>query len=259
MALSLNQTTVIDLGPMVAGAYPISMVGWFRVPSTSNALTLLRVDDTTTTSYHTLAYEGNSTGRLRAVTKATAVVAALSTAPLVPGQWHHAAGVFEANNARRVYLDGGNMDFSGHTQVIGEANLFRAGNINSSTAIDAAEIAIFAGVLSEDEIIMLSRGCPVLSLPSANVLLTYHDCLRRINRPGTEPLGSTAIAPPVVEHPRVLMSHRGRTLTQPWRVHGPLQVEQSELAIAGVADDAGQSSIAGIAGNSSLLFGEVHC
>ncbi len=269
MAVSLNQDGIVDLGPLGITDYPFTMVGWFRVPSVSSPLTLMRIDNTATTSFHYIMYEGHLTGQVLAGIKIGTVIGARTTAPMVPGQWHHVVAVFEAYNSRRVYLDGGNMDSSGHIRVFDGADQFRAGNINSSTAVDMAEIAIVAAVLSDNEIAILARGGPMLSLPRAAELLTYHDCVRRINRPGVGPLASSAVSLTVVDHPRVLMSCGGLSFAQPSRTCGPLQIdqesyvssfsEQGQLAAAGVADGVGQAVTAGIASEGSVLFGEVLC
>jgi hypothetical protein len=269
MALSLNQIGLVDLGSLVITGYPFTMVGWFRVPSVSSFLTLMQIDNTATTSYHAVVYEGHSAGQAAVVSKVGVSGAARSTIAMTPGQWQHVVGVFEAHNARRVYLDGGNMGSGANSRVFDGANQFRAGNIFTSTAVDVAEIAILAGVLSEEEIGMLARGCPVLCLPSASGLLTYHDCVRGINRPGVGPLASSAVSLTVVDHPRVLMARCSLSLAQPCRTCGPIQIdqksyvssfsEQGQFAAAGVADGAGQAAIAGIAAEGSALFGEVLC
>ena len=269
MAISLNNAGLVDLGPLAITGYPFTLVGWFRVPSVSSAVTLMRIDNMATTSFHAIAYEGQLAGQAAAVSKVEDTGAARSTLAMTPGQWQHVVGVFEAHNSRRVYLDGGNMGSTSSSRVFDGANLFRAGNINSSNMVDLAEFAIFASVLTDAEIVMLARGCPVLCLPSANGLLTYHDGVRGVNRPGVGPLASSAGSPTVVDHPRVLMSGGGRTLAQPSRTCGPFRVEQescrssfseqSQLSVAGVAGGGGQASVAGIASEGSVLLGEVLC
>lgn len=269
MAISLNDAGPVDLGPLAITGYPFTMVGWFRVPSVTSAVTLMRIDNTLTTSFHAIAYEGQSAGQVAAISKVGATGAARTTIAMTPGLWQHVVGVFEADNSRRAYLDGDNMGSSAASRVFDGANLFRAGNLNSSSMVDLAEFAVFASVLTDVEIGMLARGCPVLCLPSANELLTYHDGVRGINRPGVEPLASSPVSPAVVDHPRVLMPSGGRTLAQPCRTCGPFQIdresyrtsfsEQGQLSAAGVADGEGQAATAGIASEGSVLFGEVLC
>jgi Concanavalin A-like lectin/glucanases superfamily len=269
MGLSLNQSGFVDLGSLVITGYPFTMVGWYRVPSVSNLLTLLRIDNTATTSYHAVVYEGHSAGQAAVISKVGTTGAARSTIAMTPGQWQHVVGVFEDHNSRRVYLDGGNMGSGLNSRVFDGANQFRAGNFFSSTAVDVAEIAIFASILPDEEISMLARGCPVLALPSAAALLTYHDGVREINRPGVGPLASSTGSLTVVDHPRVLMSRGGHSLAQPCRTCGPFQIdqesyrtsfsEQGQLSASGVAGSAGQAAVAGIASEGPVLFGEVLC
>jgi hypothetical protein len=267
MGLSLDQAGVVDLGSLGITGHPFTLVGWFRVPSVSSLLTLMRIDNTLTSSYHAVIYEGQSAGQVAVVSKVGVTGAARTTLAMTPGTWHHVVGVFEADDARRVYLDGGDMGSSAHLRVFDGANQYRVGNTGTSDLVDVAEAAIFAAVLSDAEIGMLARGCPVLALPRANSLLTYHDFVRGINRPGSGPLASVAGTPTVVSHPRVLQARGGRTLAQPCRTCGPFQVderscrssfiEHGQQTVAGVAGVAGQASVAGIDSNSAALFGEV--
>ncbi|MCH7752987.1 MAG: hypothetical protein IH898_12660 [Planctomycetes bacterium] len=139
--------------------------------------------------------------------------------------------------------------------------------MSTSDAVDVAEAGIIAGVLSDEEIVMLANGFSMLVLPSAALLLTYHDCVRGINRPGVGPVASSAGTPTVVDQPPILMASGGLSQVQPFRIRGPLQIdqesyrtsfsEQAQHYVAGVSDDAGQQSVAGIASDSTVLHGEV--
>lgn len=267
MALSLSQAEVVDLGSLPINDYPFTLAGWFRVPSVSKLLPLLRVENTETGSSHSLYFRGHIDSVAAAISVVGVAGAAKSTTPMIPGQWHHVVGVFEADNLRRVYLDGGNKGTSIATRVFDGADQFVLGNVSTTDAVDVAEIGIIDGVLSDEEIAMLAKGCSMLTLPSAAQLLTYHDCVRDINRPGVGPVASSAGTPAVVDQPPILMASGGLSQVQPFRIRGPLQIDQesyrtsfSEHAqhyVAGVSDDAGQLSVAGIASDSTVLHGEV--
>lgn len=267
MALSLSNSEVVDLGSLPISDYPFTLAGWFRVPSVSKLLTLMRVDNTVTGSSYSIYFRGHIDNLATANSKVGVSGTAKSTAPMIPGQWHHVTGVFETNNARRVYLDGGNTGTSSHTRVFDGANQSVLGNVNTSDAIDAAEVGIFDGVLSEEEIAMLANGCLMLALSSAELLLTYHDCVRGVNRPGVGPVASSAGTPTVVDQPRVLWSSGGLSRLQPFRIRGPLRIdqvsyqtsffEQAQQCVAGVSDGAGQLSVAGIVSDTKVLHGEV--
>ncbi len=267
MALSLSQAEVVDLGSLPINGHPFTLAGWFRVPNVSALLTLFRVENTGTGSFYSIYFRGSVDNVAAAISKVGIAAVAKSTTPMIPGQWHHVTGVFESDSARRVYLDGGNMGANSQTRVFDDADYFVLGNVRTTDAVDVAEIGIIAGVLSDEEIAMLANGCSRLTLPSAAQLLTYHDCVRGINRPGVGPVASGAGTPPVVDQPRVLMSSGGLSQVQPFRIRGPLQIdqesyrtsfsEQAQHYVAGVSDDAGQLSVAGIASDSTVLHGEV--
>jgi hypothetical protein len=63
------------------------------------------------------------------------------------------------------------------------------------------------------------------------------------------------------------MASGGLSQVQPFRIRGPLQIdqesyrtsfsEQAQHYVAGVSDDAGQLSVAGIASDNTVLHGEV--
>lgn len=255
MALSLSQTEVVDLGSLPINNLPFTLAGWFRVPNVPKWLTLLRVENTQTGSYHSIYFRGNVDNVAAAISKVGVAAAAKSTTPMIPGQWHHVTGVFEADDVRRVYLDGGNMGASFLTRVFEGTDLSVLGNIRSSDTVDVAEIGIIDGVLSDEEIVMLASGCSMLNLPSAAQLLTYHDCVRGVNRPGLGPVASSAGTPTVVDQPRVLWSSGGLSQVQPFRIRGPLQIDQESYRTS--FSEQAELSVAGIASDSVVLHGEV--
>jgi len=267
MAISLSQAEVVDLGTLPIDGYPFTLAGWFRVPSVTKWLTLMQLENTATNSYHSIIYEGSLAGKAAAVSKVGATGRAKSTISMTPGQWHHVTGVFESDTLRRVYLDGGNMGTSAHLRAFDGLDQFELGNVTTSDGVDVAEAGVFDGVLSNEEIAMLGIGCPMLSLPSAAQLLTYHDCVRGLNRPGVGPVASSAGVFTVVEHPRVMSSSGGLSQLQPFRIHGPYHIdeessrtsfsEQAQQCVTGIDDGAGQPSVAGITSDGRTHYGEV--
>ena len=255
MALSLNSSNVVDLGPLAIDDYPFTLTGWFRVPSVSSWLELVRVENTLTGSYHSLYFRGAADNLAGAISVVGVATVAKSTTPMIPGQWHHVTGLFESESLRRVYLDGGNMGANFQTRAFDGANYFVLGNVRTSDAVDVAEIAIIDGLLSDNEIAMLAKGCSMLTLPSAAMLLTYHDCIRGINRPGVGPVASSAGTPTVVDQPPILMASGGLSRVQPFRIRGPLQIDQESYQTS--FSEQAEVSIAGIASDSNILHGEV--
>ncbi len=267
MALSLSQAEVVDLGSLPINDFPFTLAGWFRVYGASGVARLISVNHTGTGSSHIIMRNASVACHIVSFGGVDPPASALTTAPMIPGQWHHVTGVFEADSVRRVYLDGGNMGASSQTYGFDGVDQSLLGNTLTADVIDTAEIGIIAGVLSDEEIVMLANGFSMLNLPSAAQLLTYHDCVRGLNRPGLGPIASSAGTPTVVGQPPILMASGGLSLVQPFRIRGPLQIdqesyrtsfsEQAQHYVAGVSDDAGQLSVAGIASDSTVLHGEV--
>jgi hypothetical protein len=139
MALSISQSEVVDLGALPLSGYPFTLTGWFRVPNMSSLLTLMRVENTQTGSYHAIYFRGHVDDRAGAISKVGFSGTAKSTAPMIQGQWHQVTGVFEADNQRHVYLDGGNIGTSTHTRVFDGADQFVLGNVSTSDAVEVAE------------------------------------------------------------------------------------------------------------------------
>jgi len=255
MAFSLPLADVIDLGSLSISNYPFTMAGWFRVPNTTTLMHFMRIDNTATGSYHMLYYGGHSTGWAGAASYAGNIGVAKSSASLVVNQWHHIAGVFSANNLREVYLDGGNLGTSSNTRNFDGVDQFRIGNTSTTDGIDVAEAAIFDVALTATEIAALAAGCSPFALPSAPAILSYKDCIRRIDRPTIGPVATSAGTPAIVSHPRVLAATGGRSTAMPDRVRGPWQLDQG-FSRTSAAPQA-QPSIAGAASDSTRIYGEV--
>ncbi len=267
MALALNQSGYVDLGVLPISDYPFTLTGWFRVPNVPSFFFLMRVHSLTTGSFHALVSENFSSGKAAAVSFVGVTGTARSTTSLIPGQWHHVAGVFESANKRTVMLDGGNTGLNIDNRVFDGATQGQLGSFATSDAVDGAEIAVFNRALSLQEITLLAKGCSPVALPNPSQLAAYHDCVRRVNTPARGPAATVVGSATTVDHPRILTALGRGTQTMPNRTVGPYQIDQEQihhasasaasLGVAGIDYVAGQGSVAGVGMNQSVLQGEV--
>lgn len=253
MALAIGPTQLVDLGALGVTGYPFTLAGWFRVQNLNLQTILMAVGNSTSGSYHRLLYLGNTTKLAGALSNTGVSSLASSTVMMVPGQWHHAAAVFEAANLRRIYLDGGNSATNAGVRTFDGANQFYLGNLNATGTVDAAEAAVFNAALSAAEISMLAKGLSPLALPTANHLLAYQSCVRHLNWPARGPQAVAASAPSVVAHPRVMCTIGGASQVVPNRLPGPFRIAHGSLMTNA---QAGQTQIAGAEANyGQMLMG----
>ncbi len=266
MALAIGQSQLVDLGALGVSGYPFTLAGWFRVQNLSQLMTLMGIGNSVTGSYHRLIHLGNSTKAAGAISNTGSSSTASSTVVMVAGQWHHVAGVFEAANLRRIYLDGGNSATNAGVRTFDGANQFYLGNLNTTNTVDVAEAAVFNVALSTAEIGMLAKGVSPLALHAANSLLAYQSCVRHLNWPARGPHAVAGSLPSVVAHPRVMYAIGGASQVVPNRVPGPYRVAQGSLMtnaqmgqtlITGIQASAGQMLMAGnVTGQVGLVEGE---
>jgi len=166
---------------------------------------------------------------------------------MIPGQWHQVTGLFNSASQRTVYLDGGNSGSNGSPRPFNEPDNFVLGNFRTNDYVDVAEAAVIDRALTIGEIEQLALGLSVLSLPASRNLVTYQQCIRRLNQPGFGPAASSGQTLGVAEHPRVFTANSDHSAAMPFRRRGPLNLdrgecqasfsEQAELAVAGVDSD----------------------
>lgn len=252
MALAIGQTQLVDLGALGVSGYPFTLAGWFRVQNLSQLMTLMGIGNSVTGSYHRLIHLGHTTKVAGAISNTGSSSTASSTAVMVAGQWHHVAGVFEAANLRRIYLDGGNSATNSGVRNFDGANQYYLGNLNTTTTVDVAEAAVFNAALSAAEIGMLAKGISPLALSTANQLLAYQSCLRHLNWPPRGPHAVAALAPSVVAHPRVYSAIGGTLQVVPNRLPGPFRISHGSLMTNALT---GETQIAGTNGGHLVTAG----
>jgi hypothetical protein len=243
--LSVNQTSLIELGAAGITGYPFTLTGWFRVPNVNVLLTLMGINNSTTGSYHRLVYAGHSSQSVGAISYVSTTSTAWSSIPMSTGQWHHVAGVFEAANLRRVYLDGGNVGTSSQNRVFDGANQTFVGSLGTN-AVDVAEAAVFNVALTAGQVGQLARGFSPLCLPVAAHLAAYQCCMRHLNWPARGLVATASVAPTAVDHPRILYRQNFGARTMPLRRWAPFQLARGELHGMNLADgQPGQASQSG--------------
>lgn len=163
---------------------PLTMACWFRSDTSSptNQCLMSVGNKSSETSHHALRIRDPADSDLMAVSRWGGTnIAAFSSAQWSTDTWHHACGVYAADNDRRIYLDGGNKGTDTTTVTVTVNDLFIGAQAASSTRYymsgDIAEAAIWNVALTDDEAASLGSGCsPLLVRPAS---LVFYQPLRR--------------------------------------------------------------------------------
>ncbi len=264
MGLTVDQTSLIDLGSVGITGYPFTLAGWFRVPNVNSLLSIMGIGNSATGSYHRLVYTGHAGKVAGAVSFVSSGTTALSSTVMTTGQWHHVVGVFEAANSRRVYLDGGHVGTNSQTRVFDGVDHYFLGNLGIN-AVDVAEAAVFKVALTAGQISPLALGFSPLCLSVSSQLVAYQSCVRPLNWPAHSATASVGAAPIVVDHPRIFYRQNFGARTIPFRRWAPFQLARGELhgmnlagGKPGQACQSGQTEgqIVGAGVNIGELWGE---
>ena len=251
MALTANNTNLLQLEPVSLTGYPFTLTGWFRLGSPTSLVLLMQIRNTAGSAYYSLAFFSvlNNAACILSKSTSSAVNIVPSTASMASDTWHHLAGVFESSASRKIYLDGGNMGSSNVVVDFDEIEVLWLGNSIASTTADFAKVAIWDRALSEKEVQALALRAPVLSLADLASLVTYHDCVRAANRPGWRDLLSDNGGATVIDHPPMLHSVEAQRLGQALRFPGLYWTERCHLHAgmheAAQPDTSAVDSIAG--------------
>jgi hypothetical protein len=208
MAWNFDGTTgYLGAAQAAVSAAPLTMVCWFRKTAAA-------------ADYHELVSIHNpSTGHALNITAGSGMGAqvtafasdggwdlAITSTTFTNGQWHHAAGVFVANNERQAYLNGGGKGTSVVSAApVGVNHTDLAHGAYSLFAGDIAEAAIWNVALTDEEIAVLAKGfsplCLWHRLPN---LVVYQDLMRPLNRPGIGPAMTAVGGTNIADHPRMI-------------------------------------------------------
>jgi len=256
MAFSVNAINLLySFGSPLSG-YPISFVGWFRVPDVSLSIPLAGLVNFSTAQNCEIHFAGDAGKEVVATTTNGTSKSAYSTSPMIPGKWHHVAGVFSSDNDRKIYLDGGSIGVNSESLSLGALDFLYFGSFGGTTLIDIAHVSIFESALDEEQVALLAKGFSVFTLPNARDVLAHQDCIRNINGPGFGLEISLAGPLAIVDHPRTMFSNGGYSMTtMPDRIRGPFRIE--EMLFRSQSSEQGQLSSAGVVSTNSVLSGEV--
>lgn len=155
-----------------------------------------------------------TTGAVQASTQGATTATASSTTNPTTGNWHHACGVFAADNDRRVFLDGGSKGTNTTSVTVVSPDTTTIGARYNTTLGGfwpglIAEAAIWNVALDDAEAAILARGySPLLIRPES--LRRYYPMLGRYS-PEIDVRGGfdgTVTGATVADHPRVIYKRR---------------------------------------------------
>lgn len=154
----------LEVASPVIATYPFTMACWFWSDDATVDQVLVSVaDNGGGTNYHILQAAGTLVGDPIRARSRNGAANADTTAPFVANTWHHACGVFAANNDRRAYLDGANKGTDNTVSNDAGLDVTSIGRVGDSTPDDyvsggIAEAAIWDVALSDGEVAGLATG-----------------------------------------------------------------------------------------------------
>ena len=178
MARNFNGSTQNADGTSLITSAAITISAWFKTTDTTTEQFIAGVQMGATRTGHYLIADGSAAGDpvgIRSRTGAGAVWG-YSTTGYSSGVWHHGAGtVNTGGTSRAAFIDGGSKGTNGSTRDPSSAT--PVNEIGAAVAAgdrfftgSIADIAIWATVLSDEEIASLAKGiCPLLIRPQSLV------------------------------------------------------------------------------------------
>lgn len=163
--------------------YPITLACWFNSDDDTAGQTLMQVTDTAGgTDYHRIALRGDAGGDLLEARSRNGGGVALTTIGFTANTWHHACGVFAANNDRAVFIDGGNKGVDAtvsNDAGLDAVSIGRSGDSSPGNYMSGriAEAAIWDIALADNEVISLAAGVSPLKIRPQN-LVSYWKLVR---------------------------------------------------------------------------------
>lgn len=204
-------TEYLAVASAVVATTPLSMACWFNSDNAAARNVLMCVGDTNAVNYQLLEANGTASGDPVAVwsNAGGAASSAVTTSGYTAGTWHHACGVFSADNARAVYIDGGSKGTESTNRAVSGLDTTAVGARYSNGAFDRytsgmiAEAAVWSAALTDAEVAILALGVsPLLVRPES--LVFYAPLIRDEDRDIVGGLALTAYnTPTIADHPRV--------------------------------------------------------
>jgi hypothetical protein len=170
-------------GTNPASGVPLTMACWFNPVNVTAYMNLMCLNRSGSGDhYFVMAADGATAGDPIFIEEAnnSTFQGASTSAGFTANVWHHACGVFSADNARAVYLNGGSKGTgagnvspapSSINQIV--LNQYRGGGDPTGSGVlngSMAEAAVWNAALTDDEVLALSRGySPRLVRPASLV------------------------------------------------------------------------------------------
>jgi len=185
MARQFTPNEFMSLGSALVteADYPFTFACWFKVPNvTTNYMLMSTARIGNNLHFHTMYVAGSIAGdpvRVGARGGSTSANWAKTTSGYSANVWHHACGVFAANNDRRAYLDGGSKGTTATGRNPASIDQFYLGRYEAGIYLNGhiAEAAVWNVALDDAEIASLGKGFrPLLVRPAS--LLAYWSGLR---------------------------------------------------------------------------------
>ena len=199
----------------VVATQPLTMAAWFNSDDATITQAILSVVDKDDASkMHFLEIAGAVAGdpvRMASIVAGSPSYAA-STTGYTANTWFHAAGVVSASNARAAYINGGSKGTDATEEdpllVLDRTSIGRLGDSTPSQYFSGsiAEVAVWDIALTDNEIIVLSKGFSPLFVRPQN-LVAYWPLIGNYS-PETDIVGANnlTLTGTVVKanHPRII-------------------------------------------------------
>lgn len=174
----------LQVDQAVVSGTPFTLACWFYATQDTASQAILSIADKDDNDYHTLFAAGSGAGDPIWANTWTGSAAriAQTTSGYTINTWHHACGVWAADNDRRAYIDGGSKGTNANAHTVANIDRFRV----SSTANDdpknyfdgrIAEVGVWEVALTDAEVLILAHGYSPLFVRPAS-LVAYWPLIR---------------------------------------------------------------------------------
>ncbi len=168
---------ILNINAVAVTGIPFTLAAWFRADVINKTMAILWIGDKDDTNeMHYIQAAGLSGGDpVHANTTAAAGGGtAATTSGFSANTWHHAAGVWVANNNRAAFIDGGSKGTNANNRTPGGFDRIRIGSRGDSTPSNyfngrIAEAAIYNVALSDAEVAVLASGVSPLRVRPGNL------------------------------------------------------------------------------------------
>jgi hypothetical protein len=177
-----NEYLEIDSSPVASE--PFTLACWFYSDNIADRQSLICLaDKDVADNYHSLRANGTGAGDpISALSYDGDSERASTSTGYSANTWHHACGVWAADNDRRAYIDGGSKGTNSNNQNVSGIDRISIGRNGDSTPANymsgrIAEAAIWSAALTDAEVAILAKGySPLFVRPQS--LVAYWPLIR---------------------------------------------------------------------------------